>query len=277
MVYQVDNMSLNCIRDVFKGEVNDVYVCQDIMAPLTTYYTVLKVKKHETAKELLESFETYSFSPIGVAADSDGLLVVFPYRQERKLDDFYMGETYSIQTCETICINLIMECISCGLPYPLLYLILRQSEIHLQKDNSVYFGFSLDLSQFEKRRVEKDCVVKCASIVLDLLADQSVTKAVSYELMSRKVPRQSYQRFTELYKDVKMAADSEAKAGIFKRLKAFLSRNSDTIFRIFIVLCSILAITAIILILTQLIFGDVGFLRIFVNTFKKIGTESMLQ
>ena len=277
MIYQIGNMALNCIREVFCGPANDVFICCDDNAPVETYYTVLRVKDHRIAKEIIENFEETGKKILATSTFMEQFLFVFPYKKERSLDAFYMGEAYDVATCEQICTNLIMECISCDLPYPFLFMILTQSQIHLEKDNSIYFSYQVDVSNFSKLRNERDCAVQCASIVLEMLKAKANKKAMSYELLSRKIPRESYQRFTDLYKDVKLASDAEGKKGILKRIKAWFFRNQDNLFRIFLVVCLFLGIVTILMLLTQLIFGDVPFLRIFYNSFKVIGTESMLQ
>ena len=277
MTYQIDNMSLNCIRDVFKGSVNDIYVCKDLNAPVETFYTVMIIKKHTVSRNLLESFGEFKYKPLGLSAFGDGFIVVFPYKQERNLEDFYMGTSYTLEDCEKVAVNLVMECISSGIPFPLLYLILKQGRVNMQKDFSIFFGFDIDLEEYVSDKNEKDCVGVCAKIVLELLEAKRSDRAMSYELLSKKVPRGSYQYFIELYKDVRLAIDAEAKSGFFKRMKAFFKRHSDFFFRIFVVVCILLIIVALLMLGCQLIFGDIGFLRLFFNPFKMIGTESMLQ
>lgn len=277
MIYEIDDMSLNCIRDISKDPVNDIFVCRDTNAPIETYYTVLTVKDHEKAKELIECFRSQPSVLKGMGSTADGFVFVLPYRRERCLNEFYMGDTYDVSTCEQICINLILECISCELPYPVLYSVLDQQQLNMEKDYSIYFNYQLKLESFDPHRTEQDCAVKCASIVLELLKPQAIHKALSYELLSRKVPKGSYQRFTDLYKDVKVASEANVKKGILKRIKAWFVRNQDGIFRFFLVICIILAVLTVLMLLSQLIFGDIPLLRLFSNPFRSIGTESMLQ
>ena len=57
MVYHTDGMILSPVREVFRGEVNDVLVCQDLRSPVRACYTLSAVKDRVTAKRLLAVLE----------------------------------------------------------------------------------------------------------------------------------------------------------------------------------------------------------------------------
>ena len=65
------------------------------------------------------------------------------------------------------------------------------------------------------------------------------------------------------------------KTGILVRIKSFFMRNADLLFGILFWLCVILGIVALVILLSHIVWGDVPILRLFVNTFKNIGTESL--
>lgn len=277
MIYQIDNMSLNCIREVFRCDANDVCICRDINASAETCYTLLIVKDHELARTIIANFEETKHKLPLTAPHPEGFMMVFPYHPERELSRFYIGSLFTNEDCEKICANLIIECMSADMPYPFLSLILKQGKVNLGKDCSVSFGYELDLSLYDTSVTERDCVSECASIVLKLLEPKAQEKALSYELMCRKVPHKGYQRFAELFHDVKITTEAETKTGVTKRAKALVRRNMGRFFKIFIVLCGILVAITLLMLITQLFTGDMPLFRIFSNPFKEIGTESMLQ
>ncbi|MCR5520652.1 MAG: hypothetical protein K6F44_01925 [Lachnospiraceae bacterium] len=277
MIYQIGNMSLNCIREVFRCDADNVSICQDINASSDTCYTLVTIKDHSLAKEIIESYEKAGKKFLATAPHPDGFLILFPYRAERRLSKFYIGTRFSSEECEKICINLIMECMRADMPYPLLYLILDQDQIDLGKDCSVHFGYGLDFSAYDTTIGERECANRCAQIVYSLIEPMAQTKAMSYELMRRKVPKKVYRRFADVFHDVKITTEAEAKSGVLKRAKAFLSRNIGRFFKLFIILCGVLTVIVLLMLLTQLIVGDISFFRLFKNPFKEIGTESMLQ
>ncbi len=277
MIYQIGNMSLNCIRELFRCEADNVSVCQDLNASADAFYTLVTIKDHGLAKEIIESYEKAGKKFIATAPHPDGFLILFPYKDERRLSQFYIGTRFSNEECENICVNLIMECLRADIPYPLLYLILDQDQIDLGKDCSIHFGYGLDFSAYDTTIGERECANRCARIILELIRPMAQSKVMSFELMKRKVPKEVYRTFADIYHDVKITTEAEAKPGIIKRAKAFLSRNLGRIFKLLVILCGILVVIVLLMLLTQLIVGDISFFRLFKNPFKEIGTESMLQ
>ena len=281
MTYRSRKTSYEVGSTIISTGVNDCYLARPKGASDGREYTLVVIKDHETVKTLMEIYSTFRNPDRGLLTESfssgQTYVLVFPYRQERPLDEFFVGEAYTLTRCEDICTNLILDCISCGLPYPLLYLILKQRLINLAKDDSVYFSYSLDLTELDRTKVERDCTVRCAEILLAVLATNSDQNNVSYELLSKKSANSSYSFFTELYRDLRIAATPVKKRNIIVRIKSFFYRNSDRLFGILFWICLILGIVALVLLFTHLVWGDVPFLRIFFNSFKKIGTESLVQ
>lgn len=281
MVYHVGNMALQETQVVFRGKVNDVLVCQDVASGGKTYYTVLAVHGRGTAKRLLELYHAGS----GRARETfvadftwrDSYLMVFDYVRERPLDAFFSSEVFSLQECEFLCLNLTVECLASGIPYPVLYLQLLQDQIHIARDKNVYLGYCIDLQQLSPGIGEKECATLCAQKIFALLGGFNSGRATSYRLLEKRAQKSGYQRFTDLYKDLKMASVPLEKDGVWRKIKRFFRYQQDRIFRILLVVCVVLGLLALLMVVSQAVFGDVPFLRLFVNTFKQVGTESMLQ
>lgn len=280
MVIEHDTMLLHCVRDVLHTSANDVYICRDENANTEVYYTLLVIKDHAIARALLEVLEYGKYGKkanVTVFSYKDYICLLFDYKRERSLNAFFMGSTFTLKHCESICMNLVTECMISPLPYQLLYLVLSQKLINLAKDDSVYFSYTMDLSDFDVRRNEGDCAVQCAMILQELLREHRSRKADSLELLNRKIPKEGYRTFAELYKDINLSAADGRKKGIIRRIRAFFRRNSKTIFKIFVVLCIALAVIALLALISQILLGNTSFFWIIFNPFKRIGTESMLQ
>lgn len=281
MIYQSQKMRLECIRIVKTGEVNDIYICQDLNTAARTQYTLLAVKQHETVKKYLKIFEAAGLAAQNACVESftdQGVFcIVFEYKQERPLKDFYMGESYSLTECENICMQVITSCISSGLPYPVLYLVLEQGQLNISKDTSIYLGYQIDLAQLDPSRTEGDCVVLCAELLRGMLESKASRRTFSYQLLEKKVARKSYVRFTELYRDIHITASSKKKAGLRKKLRAWFNRNQDTLFRILLAVSIVMGLFVVVSVASQLFFGDTPWFRIFFNGFKHIGTESLVR
>ncbi|MCR5236167.1 MAG: hypothetical protein K6E34_03055 [Lachnospiraceae bacterium] len=280
MTFKSRNTSYTVASTILHTAVNDCYTAKPEGGNDGREFLLVVINDHDTVRSFMETESKR------VAAPEEGMLIetftsgqsyvlVFPYRQERPLDRFFVGEAYTLERCENICTNLLLSCISCMLPYPYLYLILEQGLINLSKDDSIYFSYSVDLTELDITKTERDCAVKCADIMLSVLETKSDVKNISFELLSKKSANNSYSRFTELYRDLRIAATPVKKRQLLVRIKSFFYRNSDRLFGILFWVSLILGIVALVLLLTHLVWGDVPFLRIFFNSFKNIGTESL--
>lgn len=279
MIYQVGNMLLQKTQEVFRGKVNEVIVCQDIAVGDNTYYTVWIIYDRELAKKLIRMFHSGQKNPKFVADYTwkDSYLMVFDYVRERPLERFFTSEINSLSACEQMGLNLTVECLAGGIPYPVLFLQLKQGQIHISKDRSVYLGYGIDLEEFSDKITEKDCATLCAKIVFHYIEEMNTVKATSYKLLEKKLWKGGYLRFTDFYKDLKMASQPLKKDGILARFQRVYRHNQDRIFRLVMILCVLLGILAFTMIVSQVFFSDVPFFRLFINPFKEIGTESLLQ
>lgn len=283
MIYQTDSMMLNSVREVFSGTFNDVVVCQDMNARHAAYYTLLVIKDRDCAKTMLRVLDASertasdeSQPAMWCFSQNEELIYVFPYRRERSLAAFAEGQMVSFQMREATCVNLVMECLSSPLPYPLLYLVLEQNNLHIEKDNNVYFSYYFDLEQLDPDITEADCAQRCAYYILDLLDTAPRKKRLkSLELIRKKLDKGAYRGLPELYRDIKVTSLPDRKPGLKARLRRLWRDHRDGLFRLLLVLCVLAALLALIALVSQLIFGDIPFLRIFEKRFEVIGTESL--
>ena len=255
MKFQSQKMQLVSIRLVLRNEINEVHVCRNLIDKSGGLYTVVYVKDHSYVRRFLtvcEQTEKNSDFFVDCFSDGENQVIVFPYVKERSLKDFYRPDMLTLSECEDICINTIIACMSSNLPWPIL------------KD--------LDINA-----TEKDCTVRCATILLDLLRPKEGRQANSLKLLEKKVGKASYTRFVELYKDIRISAVPKEKVGFIRRFLRRIFRNKDGLFKLLLWISVILALFVVLSFLSQLIFGDVPWLRLFINSFDKIGTESLLQ
>ncbi len=281
MIYESGNMRLLTVTTRSVGEVNDCYICRDLSSSGGTLYTVIIVHQHEVVRNLLEMFKLSDRKGEGVLIKDfsigEGHALVFPYHRERPLLEFYEGKSLSLAQCEEICINTILACITSDLPYPILYLLLKDGQLNLAGDRSVFLSYELDLSKLDETKTESDCTGECAAILLELLRPKSGQKATSFYLLDKKVANGSYDRFTDLYRDITIAAVTNKKLTPFVLFKLWLKRNSDTLIGILFWLSVILAVIALSILLSRMFLGGSSWIRLLYNTFKRIGNESLLQ
>ena len=147
----------------------------------------------------------------------------------------------------------------------------------MASDRSISLRYCVDLSEVDETIGEMECVRECAKILLDILSSKADRRANSYILLQKKTDRNTYFHFTELYKDVRAAMTPKRGGGILLRIRLWALRNKDTIFRVLFRVSIVLAIFVVLTFLTNLIFGDVPWLRLFIRSFERIGLESLTQ
>ena len=283
MIYYCERMELEVVSELFHGSVNDVAVCRNRLSPAGALYTLLIVRDRSCARnmlEVMENGERSGDSPcITYLTRNEQLIFVFPYREERKFSTFARGQAATRGAAENIAINLVMACLSSGLPWPLLYLALEQDCVQISRENGVYFTLNLDLAALDLRKDERKCASSCARLLLELLEVTDGRKRSkqlkSYELIRKKSAKNAYARFPELYQDIKLTALPGEKASVKTKAKGIWYRNRDRLFRLLLAVCILLVVVALAMLVTQLIFGDIPWLRLFRYTFDVIGTENL--
>lgn len=281
MIYESDKMRLLPVATRSLGEVNDCYICRDLNSSGGILYTTVVIHQHEVVRKVLELFKFSGRSGEQILVDNFAVgekhVLVFPYHNERPLFDFYEGESMTLAQCEDICISTILACITSDLPYPILYLLLSNGKLNLSGDGSVYLGYEMDLSELNSEIGEKECTDVCARTLLLLLQPKSGQKATSFYLLEKKVANGSYHRFTDLYRDITIAAVTKKKITPWFLFKLWVKRNQDAIIGILFWISLILGVIALSIILSRVLLGGNSWFRLLFNTFKKIGTESLLQ
>lgn len=275
MAYRKDAMTFEVVMEVFSGKVNSVSVCRDKSLNVDNYYFLHRIHDHDIARMLIQLFEE---NPRGkeeiryMGGEADDFLLAFDYSRPRPILDFYMGSVRKITESEDILKGLIAECIATKLPFPILYLIITQKKINLAQDGSISFDLSIDFQNLDPGIVEKDCVRVLAELVRNLLAERSKKDSLSLQLVRSKLARGSYYVFRELYVDVSLAAQNKSKLKFSERWRRFWHLYGGVLFRLLVVLSVVAAVIALIFLISNLATSGIPLFRIFVNSFKKIGT-----
>ncbi len=279
MIYQSERLTYHPVMTVYHGKANDILICRDANSDRDSFYTLLVLKDHETVKKLIRVMEASAHgyeSCLDFFQYENEYCVAFPHVKERRLEDFYMAAQFSLESCMEICENLVLQCMLSKLPYPLLYLVIRQEQIHLLKDRNIELGYTIELSELDESIGEKECAGECALLVRDLLQEKDTKRNMSYELLALKIPREDYQSLQELYRDLRLTRKASTKRSLLRKIKLWWQDGQSGLFRTLLIICLVLLIFTAICFISKAIWGDVPFLRVFFNHFKVIGTESLV-
>jgi hypothetical protein len=253
-------------------------ICQNRTVAARPYYTLLAVKDRDAAKQLLSVFREYQDDRqpyVTCFSQAEEICFLFEYCPERSLSAFSEGQITSQAVRERICVNIVLACLTSPLPYPLLYILLRQRHLHIEKDNTVYFTPYFDLSELQPQIGESACAAECVQILLEILQKRAGQPLKSYDLLRKKINTRSYQEFTELYRDIRITSLPEKNPKLFKRIRAFFARNKDTLFKALLVLSIAAAAIALVMLLSYLIFGNFPLFKLFTGSINEIGTEKI--
>jgi hypothetical protein len=279
MIFYAGDRVLEPVRDVFDGPKNSVSICRDLKSPIGAHYALLTVKDRILAKRLIAIFENSErVLPEGVSpyvacfTQNELLCYLFDYREERKIGMFAPGQINSAKAWESVCVNLVLECLSSAVPFPLLALSLEPDNVHLEKDGAIFFTPYYDLTRLSEEDDEAVCARKCVELMLSLLGTRGRLK--SAELMRKKLAKNAFRSLPELYRDIKVTELPEKKK-LKARITGFWRRNKDRFFTALLVACVLVAIFAIVVLLSQLLFGNIPILRIFERCFDVIGLRSL--
>lgn len=293
MLLNTGKKEYRIVREVLLGELNDVYVCQDrdcsgeksreeSRAP---YKTVWIVRDRRIAKELMgtlgDACEEYFMHN-----ESAGF--VFPYGGERPLDRFYLNAVQAGGGSEArIWLELAVRCMTSKLTPPVLNLILKQEQVHIAADGTIWFGYFLDLSEYDAKAGEKENAALCAAYIVRLIGLEDAWKEPvkagqlkrlqTKKLLTKKLDRHKYQEFIQLYGDIKMMLKEEGSGNKKERLKAYMTARQDLIYRLLSFLCAVLVCIVILMLAGHLVFGEFSLWRLFGGPLDKIGTEVLVR
>lgn len=270
------------IGEIISNQTNDVCICEEIGSSSEKKRLLWIVKNRILARTLLEVFHEKDETPLYLDTFSlrENTVFVFPYEGERSLFRFLGGELLTEKEQEEVWRRLVEACMTCDVPYAILFQILRQRGLQIQPDGEITFSYCLDLRNFEAERSEEDCATVCAEIILELMEMSKVKDTPLKRLLQEKCEEDRYGSFAELFQDIisnsKSFKRNRKENGLKRALRSVIS-NKDKIVKILIVLCVLLAAVAVILTVSQLKYGEIPILRLFQNTFQTIGTEKLVQ
>lgn len=281
MLLNTGKKQYRIMREVLKGEVNDVCVCQNQDESTAPYKTVWIVRDRRIAKELMGKLD-------GVCEEcfmhNEDAGFVFGYDGERPLARFYPGAVQNNPAAEPrIWLELVVRCMTSGLPPAVLNLILRQRQIQISSDGSIWFGYFLDLAEYDSGAGERENTALCAARILELAESGPVLRTETaknirvMKLLQKKLDREKYQEFMQLYSDIKlMTRESEPRSRKAK-ITAIAASRRDLFCRGLAALCIALVFVVILMIAGHLFFGEYSFWKLFQDPLERIGTESLLQ
>jgi hypothetical protein len=275
---KTENRLLYCVSPLAVGTVNEAWVVRDMSVDTPVYFTLIELKDRSTTRlflRILSENDCVNLIRVDSFVVGENLCYLFPYQQERKLAEFLSGQTNVPAAREEISINFVLSCLENPLPYPLMHLQLDQGLVNLNQDNSIYFSYGFDLGKLDRTMGESDCVTLCASELIHILNTEGRRALKSYSLLSGKVKRKAYSHFSDLYHDIRITVIPEKTKLSISLVKRWFYERKDGFFRLIFVVSIILAIIALLMLISYVAFGDFSLIKLFGQGLNTIGTERL--
>ena len=270
------------IGEIISNQTNDVCICEEKDGQNKVYRLLWIIKDRMLARTLLQVFHDGDEAPVYLESFSfrENTVFVFPYSEERSVFRFLGGELLTQKEQEKVWRNLTETCMVSDIPYAILYQILRQRRIQIGPQGEIRFSYALDLRKFEAERGEADCANACAEIILELMEMSKSGDTRLKNALKNKGTEEGYGSFVELFQDIKENAKSFQKRKgerVRKLAGQFIKGHRQVTVKVFIGVCLILLVIALVLVGSQLKYGEIPLLRLFQNSFRMIGTENLVQ
>jgi len=283
MIYRLGERTWTSVQKVLDTKTNEVWTVQNSSeGEKKRYGTLLVIKSRKTAKlfmEVLEEGRTGGrVSQAEIFSGSDELWALYPYGTERYLEQFYQRTGDDGKRCRQICVSLAAECLASGEPWPILYLMLDQGQIHIRRDGRISLGYHIDLGRLKRNVKERACAGNCGGKILWMMEqNRELERTAGLKLIQKKLQKEGYSSFAKLLRDLCMDSRFWERQKIRDRTADFFRRNQQGILKILLACSVFLTLLAGCMFLSRTVFGELQILRLFYNSFEKIGTESLLQ
>lgn len=254
------NMELEIVRTVLENEVNDIYVCTDLLKNTGVFYTMISIRDTRYRKLVTEKlnksrlfFSNRDF--LGSFIYENRLNLVFRYYHENLLS--LMGGVYLMEfaDCKRAALNLIAACAECGAGPDMGMLLLEDRNINITRDGEIQFNYFLDFSEQSVDTDEDVYLRKVAETVFGILDLNYRGRYESPEqypddlrLFYLKMKTTGFASMGHMISALKNMSDHPVEMrGIlwwirnrFRRVRGFLFRNSMTAFLTILVLVTLI-------------------------------------
>lgn len=275
MIFISDKTKYQCISQCISGKKMDVYICES--EEESELYYIWAVKDSILSRNMTKVFmEDGVYKGIDCFFVGALYCIVFPYEKDRNLFKFAIPDKDESKWAREICLKLIFLCMSSRLPWEILYILITEKKISIRNNGEVYFNYNISIIDMENK-TQKDCTSALGMYMENMLKERKCSNWSGYRLICMKNKRKNYISLSELYQDINNSIEIDVSDNIGKKLLIILNENKPIIIRTFKVLCITVAFIAVIVFISNIVFDESPFYRLFFNTFKKIGTETLLQ
>lgn len=273
MEFITDKITYQCISQCICGKKMNVYICESE----EELYYIWAVKDNVLSRNMTKIFMADEYCKyINCFSMGELYCIVFPYEEERNVCKFAIPDQKESRWAKELCLQLIFLCMTCRLPWEILYILISKKKISIRNNGEVYFNYDISIVDIE-HKTEKDCATALGMYMENILEGRKCGGWSGYRLICMKNKRKAYTSLSELYQDINSGANIDDSDNTWKKILRIIDEKKPMIIRFLKMLCIAVACIAILVFISNIVFDESPFYRIFVNTFKRIGTETLLQ
>ncbi|SFK91857.1 hypothetical protein SAMN05216390_10569 [Lachnospiraceae bacterium KH1T2] len=266
---------LNIIQVVYDNESYSEVVVETAGSFSGEYRLVWVIREHEMASALVRILARSECCRI--FSSGGNTCFSFPYEEQRPIERFYYKTSFNRDEKDMILRALVILCMTSDIPCTLLYLMLSQRQIMLEKDKSMHLSYMLVLERDIKEYKETDCVRECARLLIDLLDTDDSNDKAGRKLLLKRYERNGYSKWIDLYRDVKLITAKVKRKKFRDLVRELLSGKKEFFVRLLFTVCIVLAVVTLFMIISQVLLGRIPLFNLFTKSFDVIGTESLKQ
>lgn len=254
------NMELEIVRTVLQNDVNDIYVCSDLLQNSGVFYTMISIHESKCRKLVTEKLNTdqlfyHNQDFVGSFVYQSHLNLVFRYCHENLLSD--MGSVYltSFSQCKLASEALVSACAELGTQPDMGLLLLDDRNINISREGNIDMNYFLDFSKHRANVTNQDYVQRVAELTLKILEINYRNKYSNPQyypnevrLFYMKVTSKGFTSLGHIISTVRGMDDNPREEhGFFgwfrkrfRRIRGFLFRNGMTAFLTILVIATII-------------------------------------
>lgn len=229
---------------------------------------LLEVENKEISKGLSGMLWCYYNESLYDFSGDGKYFIVAPYTMDRDIRKYMPALIQDSGDVFKVCRRLIDKISELSLPIPLIYIILRERKINIDKCRDIYFTYDLDLSKLDVNKNEAHCANECAALLEEILISNNCENYGITKLIKIKNKNGGYGSFAELALDwQEEGLFKKFDSGFLDKVKLYWLKYRKYIVRVVIIL-SVLSVIAA----ASMLFSKVVLRR---GSFEYIGTERL--
>ncbi|MBQ4346838.1 MAG: hypothetical protein IJC39_00120 [Firmicutes bacterium] len=209
-------INIEPVRMILSNEINDIGIFREQIDG-GRFFTIIFIKEKSVIEYVMEllntgkSIESEDGDLLSVNVQDGKLALVFRYFPERKLESFFDIQITDYISLQQASLSFVVKCMGSELPKELMWLVLEQENISIDRSGSVFFNYFIDFSRLSKDITKEALAQKTAFFIKTWFVKRftkdsrrgKIKMPKPAELFVRKEEAGLFDSFADIYKDLR--------------------------------------------------------------------------